>query len=67
MGGGDIEDLLEEADENRLSLDRTIEIGKAICEGLQFAHSRSLVHRDLKPGNVMLTERILVRRVISRA
>ncbi|MCH8818468.1 MAG: protein kinase, partial [Chloroflexi bacterium] len=39
-----------------LPLDRTIEIGKAVCDGLQFAHARGIVHRDLKPGNVWLTE-----------
>ncbi len=41
---------------NGLPLQRTIEIGKAVCEGLEFAHGRDIIHRDLKPGNVWLTE-----------
>ena len=40
---------------NGLSLERIIEIGKAVCDGLEFAHSKQIVHRDLKPANVWLT------------
>ncbi|MFB3092021.1 MAG: serine/threonine-protein kinase, partial [Dehalococcoidia bacterium] len=55
MGGGDVEGVIEDATDHRLSLDQAIEIAKETCRGLEFAHSRGIVHRDLKPGNVWLT------------
>jgi hypothetical protein len=55
MGGGDVEGLIEEADQGRLSLERAVEIAIETARGLEFAHSQGIVHRDLKPGNVWLT------------
>ena len=55
MGGGDVEGLIEKADDHRLPLERAIGVAKEVCRGLEFAHNRGLVHRDLKPGNVWLT------------
>ena len=55
MGGGDVEVAIGDADDNRLPLERAVEIAKEVCRGLQFAHSNGVVHRDLKPANVWLT------------
>ena len=54
MGGGDVEGLIEKADDHRLPLEQSINIAKQTCRGLEFAHGRGIVHRDLKPGNVWL-------------
>ena len=35
-------------------LGRKLEVMQQILEGLAFAHSRGVVHRDLKPGNIHL-------------
>ena len=55
MGVGDVEGVIEDATDHRLSLEQAIDIARETCRGLEFAHSRGIVHRDLKPGNVWLT------------
>jgi tetratricopeptide (TPR) repeat protein len=55
MDGGDVEGLIEKAEDNRIPLERSIAIGQEVCRGLEYAHSRGIVHRDLKPGNVWMT------------
>lgn len=39
-----------------LSLTEFVVIFSQICSGLAHAHSRNTVHRDLKPGNIILSE-----------
>jgi len=56
MGGGDVEEVIENAEDHRIPLERAIEIAQEVCRGLEFAHSRGIVHRDLKPGNIWLTQ-----------
>jgi len=35
---------------------QVLKYGIEICEGLEQAHKKGVVHRDLKPGNIMLTK-----------
>ena len=56
MGGGDVEGVIENAEDHRLPLEQAIKIAQETCGGMEFAHGRGIVHRDLKPGNVWLTE-----------
>ena len=39
-----------------LTLDETLEISEAVLAGLAAAHEASIVHRDVKPENVMLVD-----------
>jgi len=47
-------ELLES--EGRFPLARAVNVLRPICEALDFAHGRSLVHRDLKPMNIMIQD-----------
>ncbi len=39
----------------RLSVDKAVDIAYKCCKALDYSHSQGVVHRDIKPTNVMIT------------
>jgi len=50
------ETLADRLRKGPLPLEQVLKVGTEICEGLEKAHRSGGVHRDLKPGNIMLTK-----------
>ena len=48
--------LAELCAEGALSDREVLQVGVALCEALGHAHSRGVVHRDVKPGNVIVPD-----------
>ena len=46
MGGGDVEGVIEKAEDHRLPLEQAVKIAQETCRGREFAHSRGIVHRQ---------------------
>ena len=42
-------------DEHKLNILQRLELFRTVCSAVQYAHQRLVVHRDLKPGNILVT------------
>ncbi|GAB4147579.1 MAG: hypothetical protein Tsb009_20880 [Planctomycetaceae bacterium] len=53
--GGTLDDLLASRGD-QLPWEQVVELGLQMCSALQYAHERKIVHRDVKPGNFLVTK-----------
>lgn len=58
LAGGTLEEKINQAEYQRLELnDATIHILVDVAEALDYAHRKEVLHRDVKPSNILLDER----------
>jgi non-specific serine/threonine protein kinase/serine/threonine-protein kinase len=52
IGGTPID---EHCDRQRLSISERLKLFLTVCSAVQYAHQNFVVHRDIKPGNILVT------------
>jgi len=55
MGYYEGQTLKEKIKEGPLNLDEALNITKQVARGLSKAHDKGIIHRDIKPGNIIIT------------
>ena len=48
--------LAQRLEKGALPLDQALQVAIQIADALDKAHRQGITHRDLKPGNIMLTK-----------
>jgi predicted Ser/Thr protein kinase/putative methionine-R-sulfoxide reductase with GAF domain len=53
VAGSDLGKMLEERGDPGLPVEEVIEYARQTCEALQYVHEQQIVHRDVKPANLI--------------
>ena len=53
IDGGSLQGLL--AEQGKLPWRQVVDIAEQVCAALDHAHAQGVIHRDIKPGNLLLT------------
>lgn len=48
--------ITEFCNKEKLSIQARLKIFRKVCEAVQYAHQNLVIHRDLKPGNILVTK-----------
>lgn len=47
--------IVEFCDDNRLNIDERLDLFAQVCHAVQHAHTKGIIHRDIKPNNVIVS------------